>query len=271
MTLRTFSVKNIGGYIECIAALSREWKTTSGASDSEIWFRGVGNNKHKLLPGAYRSEIDHDGMFNEFFTKSHSLITPRPANEFEWYFAAQHYGLPTRLLDWSDSPLVALYFAVRALKSENTPCVWAINAASLNEVSCGFPSVLVPRESGDLFTSQWTPEIVKSGKCDPVDFSYNDKSYNNGSPLAILPPRSTPRIIAQRGTFTLHGTLDVSIEEHLLNAEEPLRSHVARIDIEDGLLNLQMLEMLGYDEFYIFPEPASLAQSLSKRYKARPQ
>lgn len=268
MNLRTIAVSSIGQFIDAVSSISDEWKKSPYTEDSDIWFRGVRNNQHKLLPGAYRRDFDHNSLFNEFFSKSYSLINPHPQNELEWYFAAQHYGIPTRLLDWSDSPMVALYFAIRDCEIGKTPCVWALNASALNEISVGDPSVIVPRESGDGFVLHWSPQSVVDGRSEPSPFDYNSESYTNKLPIAILPPRATPRIIAQRGTFTLHGTEAISIEDIFAAADTPLTDGITRIDIHDSLANLKILEMLGYDEFYVFPEAASLAQALNKRYGA---
>ncbi len=99
---------------------------------SIVLFRGI-NDDYKLLPRIDRDEFTHfDGMkiFESFKTKSIQFLKSIPQSELDWLVLAQHYGLPTCLLDWTDSALVALWFAVKkdaSIRRENSqPIVWVL-------------------------------------------------------------------------------------------------------------------------------------------------
>ena len=84
------------------------------------FFRGHSSSEYKLIPSIGRlfQEGKEDIMkqyeqaiFNDFKRKYSMFTDVRPKNDKEFLFLAQHYGLPTRLLDWTYNPLVALYFS----------------------------------------------------------------------------------------------------------------------------------------------------------------
>ena len=273
MSARASSIKEFAGII---LSLRRRWFPRDPYP--EIWFRGVNDSSLPLLPGAYwRRRCPEESLVLSFRNMAVSLLSTEPADEWEWYYLMQHYGLPTRLLDWTEQPLIALYFACITGRPRKAPCVWVMDPLALNRLT-GDEAIVVPESDGP--TKYWLPSYC--GKhLQPYDFSHADwpglsrraqlPMRDNRQPLAIFPKRHNPRIVAQRGVFTVHGTDPTPIDTLPILDRRRRDSRLAKIVIPAGarLSLLRDLWAVGVNRTAIFPEPQSVADDLVRLYRVR--
>jgi hypothetical protein len=79
-----------------------------------------------ILNGYENWRVLQDDLLDRFAKHGRPLLNPLPSTDEEWLLNAQHYGVPTRLLDWTTSPLKALFFAVESrADAKEDGVVWA--------------------------------------------------------------------------------------------------------------------------------------------------
>jgi hypothetical protein len=157
----------------------------------------------------------------------------------------QHHGLPTRLLDWTESPLVALYFAVT---DEHTlgfdGSLWCLMPLELNEYSKYRPDHAndIPGFGDDSHLDSYLPSKV-------------NKQPAALGPLAAIALRNNPRIQVQQGVFTVN-----HIELSPINAGDP--AYLWRYIIpEKNKDNIRKeLELLNIGKLSLFPELTNVAE-----------
>ncbi|MGD1029438.1 FRG domain-containing protein [Candidatus Binatus soli] len=148
-------IATLSGFLDAITRITKTWqkktRTWSGdrikrkGEEERLWFRGQ-PAAAQLSPRIYRVEylgrgreaqleIDEPEIRQQFQSRAIQLASghlPEPERIWDWYFLMQHYGAPTRLLDWTDLPLVSLYFAVTGGEPEEDAAVWVLDPYWLN-------------------------------------------------------------------------------------------------------------------------------------------
>jgi len=209
--MRVEIVNSLSEYIELVNSIYEE---------GYIFYRGQNSHKeHKLLPSLLRidphsenriySDNCDQNFINTFKARGLPHLKYIPKNEWEWMSTAQHYGLPTRLLDWSQGPLAALFFATENTSFRNTEddcsVVWCLNPTVLNEKSRfieDFTSIPNLSEENETFLQQLKEKFG-------VGVNHNGQLY----PIALIHPSSNTRIHAQRGVFTLFPINGLPLDE----------------------------------------------------------
>ncbi len=215
------------------------------------------------IPGPYRSqsgraEYSDDELRSEFKRRALPLLAEGPPrDDWEWYFLMQHYGAPTRLLDWSDSALIALYFAITPLSlrspaTVHSPVVWALNPWALNRKS----EIIGPAVLGVDDVDRYLPKVYKA-------------EHPPKYPIALSPTFIAQRMLVQHSQFTLQGDDKRAIED--MTGDLDLKKGLLKVSIEADSESIRAmrlaLAMLGITETTIFPDLAGLAKELSLEYE----
>ncbi len=204
-------------------------------------------------------------VFEEWCDRAIAYSRDFPSSAWERLALAQHYGLATRLLDWSESPLVALFFAVEAA-SEQQGAVYAFLRPR---------SIVNPDKHifTDITSSTWS----KFSSDEPLD---PHKMAVSSSDIAIYKPRPLDRrMLNQRAVFTYHAKPLAPIISSMERGAQLNSSEFSRFGTDlmefiiDGAQKKRIrneLSMLGIDKETLFPDLDGLSSHINYSRSGNP-
>jgi FRG domain-containing protein len=225
--------------------------------------RGLQTGLLKLVSGSTKIE-KIEGHLLRNFQKYASIERNLGDSCWKWLPVAQHHGLPTRLLDWTFSPLVALHFTVEDPNRYHTDgSLWCFNHQLSNRL---LPDKL--REAGELEGADvFTARMLQS-----VAASLHEFDRLAGKPFVLFlePPSLESRIVNQFALFSIMSSavLDLTVWLHS-------HPHLAKQIIIPARLKPEIrdkLDQTGITERLVYPGLDGLARWLSRYYHpgARP-
>jgi hypothetical protein len=237
------------------------------AADDVCWFRGVKDSSLSLLPGAYwRTNYDEFDALLRFTQEGRAFAEIGEVDDWRTYYLAQHNGIPTRLLDWTENLITAMFFATDGWEGSTRPCVWIVRPTQINKLSFNWTGLISPERNEEV--NAWMPTRIADGRI-KIPTKNGEWVYDNSKPLALYPRKNNARMAAQQGTFTVHGTdrtpLDRWIVQNAPNCHETLLCKVIFSKrMKPGTLKSELAE-LGLRRSTIYPDLHNFVLELKDR------
>lgn len=251
---------SLPAYMEVVQKLQR-------VAGHPLWFRGNNRESYKLVPTLYRHKSAkaqdelrklERQLMARFRQRSLPYHSRNLQDDWEALFFMQHYGVPTRLLDWTENPLIALYFALmsshvtHSQRNASASCIiWVLDPSVWNQAALRHVSYSEgPLTTGDEDLNGYAPASTTMGNF----------------PVALYGAHNSPRIVAQQGVFTIFGSYRRSMDTLVSDGEFPEDALTAIVIEPNRILPMRrsLLEQ-GIIETVVFPDLEGLARE-TKRF-----
>lgn len=270
----------VGSVLDEIMDFTKKWSFHDSAGCP--WYRGQ-DSESPPIPSLFRDHFDEFQLNTTFRNRALALKqSPETERIDKWLFLMQHYGAPTRLLDWTESPILALFFAFDSFnekcnceKEKNNPTIWALHPYKLNEfskISC-FPNTWsshdVKDDSDKVINTNPGLEHFRLGFHPKSEWNKRINLEIVKYPIAIHSNYFDLRILSQRSCFTIHGTIEkdlVSIFENtpLIKDNFLLKFIIPREYVSQFLSELNSM---GISKSTVYPDIEHLALDLKERFR----
>lgn len=265
MPIQEIRITSLGDLIDKVTPTEPD-PVTGRHRDSGV-YRGAADVSRSLLTSLDRlggvdpphTKCDlEEHILRNFIRYSRPYFSTPPVNEWELLVSAQHHGLPTRLLDWTYSPLVAAHFATLDRANDVERAVWRLDWKKVHK-AFKFPELaLLIQDLDELFVKggHFSPWVLFNRKAD------DEKHFA----CMIEPPSLDARIVAQAAVFTLCSDksqpFDAFLEEHGLG--DALTRFVIPADQVARVRD--QLDLASVDERRLFPDLDGVAAQMRRYY-----
>jgi hypothetical protein len=251
------------------------------AEGSVAWYRGERNVTFELKSTLHRyaerfaeryikplteeeriSDLreEYKTLYRKFQAEAWSLLQEHERSDWGVVFAMQHFSLPTRLLDWSESFACAVFFAQLRRKQEDAASIWVLDPHRLNKLGCGRLGIVSLEEDtsvpANIDPMQWHPKRVPP--TEPL------------KTIAVAPIYTNPRMVQQRARFTQMGDSFLPLDEQF-SGELVQQGRLRRLVLppETFADAEEFLSAAGLDAFSFFPDLQGLALKHQAQVESR--
>lgn len=202
------------------ALFENSWHEALGRFRAEFAFRGMPDVQEPLITTLMRLGGAHQRVEAPLL-RAFRKYAPRSAvpgdSVWNWLAVAAHHGLPTRLLDWTYSPFVALHFATDSPEQFGMDgVVWCVNYRQAKKHLPAALQELLRQEGADVLTT----ELLGRGAGNLADL---DRLTDEPFPLFLEPPSLDDRIVNQFALFSLMSSSTARLDEWLIERPELAR------------------------------------------------
>lgn len=267
--IETLLVQSLDQLIAAVTPKTAD--TTSGRFRDYAVYRGAADARWRLLTKLHRLggdappfpklHLERD-IIRNFRRYGNPHFTERNISDLELVVLGQHHGLPTRLLDWSYSPLVAGHFAT--LEPNDAPrVIWRLDWLQVHR-HFGLPErALLPEEFED--------QLRQRLGCSFAELCSDRGSQTNSNQehefVALLDPHSVDqRIVVQSGVFLISTRKDISLCTILKS--HGLAGALTKFEIPAACVGRfrDQLDLCSIDERRLFPDLAGVCQEMTRYY-----
>lgn len=251
----------ISGYNELMDALYEDaWMGDIQRFRSPYVFRGVPDARYRLNTSLMRLGQDC-GRFEGHLLRNFKKYAMRDVVEREsfwhWLAVAQHHGLPTRLMDWTFSPLVALHFLTAdPTLFDRDGAVWCVNHRNAHEYLPNQLTETLHREGADVFTVDLLSQVDSLHALDEL--------AEQAFLLFFEPPSIDDRIVNQYALFSVLANPEQAIDDWLHQHPECFRKIIVPREIKWEIRD--KLDQANINERVLFPGLDGLSRWLRRQY-----
>ena len=240
------------------------WKEEIGRFRMAAAFRGVPRADYDLTTSLSRlggpSRELEDAILRAFRRYAQRENVPGDSI-WNWLALAQHHGLPTRLLDWTYSPYVAMHFATEDTRLFDVDgVIWTVDLKRINELLPERLKVTLKEESSDVFTAEMLNQYATS---------LEEFDALSETPFVVFfePPSLDERIVNQYAIFSLISNPDIRLDDWLSRHRSLFRRIVIPAELKWEVRD--KLDLANLTERVLFPGLDGLSRWLARQYFPR--
>lgn len=238
------------------------WNPNIERFRSDFVYRGLPSPEWPLTTSLYRlggNCRELEGHLLRNFRKYAQVNTFRTHSEWSWLALAQHHGLPTRMLDWSYSPYVALHFATEnLLRYDSDGVVWCVNYVQAHRSLPRRLQERLRRERSNAFTVEMLDDTVKG-------LLALEKLSKQNFMVFLEPPSFDDRIVNQYSLFSMMSSPEAQPWDWFAPRQEKLLRRVV-IPAELKWEVRDKLDQANITERVLYPGLDGLSRWLSRHY-----